>query len=156
MSKNNTTNLNKVSLLAYLINLGVSVPHYCYHNNLSIAGNCRICIVEMENLPKPIVSCAVSAGTSLFNHEIYHNSGLIKNNLRYSKICNFKYISYKSFSSLDFNRSYILKKTLIADLTLIRKRFVGSDSDSDSPNLAAKITDSTVSALVDNPLYKKK
>jgi NADH-quinone oxidoreductase subunit G len=77
MSKN-STNLNKVSLLAYLINLGISVPHYCYHNNLSIAGNCRICIVEMGNLNKPVVSCAVSAGTSLFNHEIYHNSGLVK------------------------------------------------------------------------------
>src|SRR6056300_1223784 len=77
MSKN-STNLNKVSLLAYLINLGISVPHYCYHNNLSIAGNCRIRIVEMGNLNKPVVSCAVSAGTSLFNHEIYHNSGLVK------------------------------------------------------------------------------
>ena len=76
--KNNLSPLNKVSLLAYLINLGISIPHYCYHNNLSIAGNCRICIVEMANLNKPIVSCAVSAGTSLFNHEIYHNSGLVK------------------------------------------------------------------------------
>src|SRR6056300_660915 len=78
MSKTNLSTLNKVSLLAYLTNLGISVPHYCYHNNLSIAGNCRICIVEMGNLNKPVVSCAVSAGTSLFNHEIYHNSGLVK------------------------------------------------------------------------------
>ena len=73
MSKPNLTTLNKVSLLAYLINLGISVPHYCYHNNLSIAGNCRMCIVEMGKMNKPIVACAVSAGTSLFNHEIYHN-----------------------------------------------------------------------------------
>ena len=78
MSKTNLTNLNKVSLLAYLINLGISVPHYCYHNNLSIAGNCRMCIVEMGNLNKPVVACAVSAGTSIFNHEIYHNSGLVR------------------------------------------------------------------------------
>merc|ERR1739836_169181 len=78
MSKPNLTTLNKVSLLAYLINLGISVPHYCYHNNLSIAGNCRMCIVEMGKMNKPIVACAVSAGTSLFNHEIYHNSGLVK------------------------------------------------------------------------------
>ena len=78
MSKTNLTTLNKVSLLAYLINLGISVPHYCYHNNLSIAGNCRMCIVEMGKMNKPIVACAVSAGTSLFNHEIYHNSGLVK------------------------------------------------------------------------------
>ena len=74
----NSKNLNKVSLLSYLINSGVSVPHYCYHDKLSIAGNCRICIVEMGNLNKPVVSCAVSAGTSLFNHEIFHNSGLVK------------------------------------------------------------------------------
>ena len=73
-----TKNLNKISLLSYLINSGVSVPHYCYHDKLSIAGNCRICIVEMSNLKKPVVSCAVSAGTSLFNHEIFHNSGLVK------------------------------------------------------------------------------
>ena len=78
MSKTNLTALNKVSLLAYLINLGISVPHYCYHNNLSIAGNCRICIVEMGKVNKPLLWCAVSAGTSLFNHEIYHNSGLVK------------------------------------------------------------------------------
>ena len=76
MSK--SKNLNKVSLLSYLINSGVSVPHYCYHDKLSIAGNCRICIVEMGKLNKPVVSCAVSAGTSLFNHEIFHNSGLVK------------------------------------------------------------------------------
>ena len=50
MSKTNLTSLNKVSLLAYLINLGISVPHYCYHNNLSIAGNCRMCLVEVKNL----------------------------------------------------------------------------------------------------------
>ena len=48
MSKTNLATLNKVSLLAYLINLGISIPHYCYHNNLSIAGNCWIIIVEME------------------------------------------------------------------------------------------------------------
>ena len=37
-----------------------------------------MCIVEMGKMNKPIVACAVSAGTSLFNHEIYHNSGLVK------------------------------------------------------------------------------
>jgi NADH dehydrogenase (ubiquinone) Fe-S protein 1 len=70
--------LNKLPLISYLTNVGISLPHYCYHNNLPIAGNCRICIVEMNNLNKPIVSCAVSAGTSLFNHEIYFNSSLVK------------------------------------------------------------------------------
>ena len=37
-----------------------------------------MCIVEMGKMNTPIVACAVSAGTSLFNHEIYHNSGLVK------------------------------------------------------------------------------
>jgi NADH dehydrogenase (ubiquinone) Fe-S protein 1 len=78
MSTGNSVVLNKVSLLAYLINLGISVPHYCYHNHLSIAGNCRICVVEMVNLNKPVVSCAVNAETSLLNHVIYYNSGLVK------------------------------------------------------------------------------
>ena len=78
MSQTNSKNLNNLSLLAYLINLGITVPHYCYHNNLSIAGNCRICVVEIGNLSKPVVSCAISAGTSLFNQRIYHNSNLVK------------------------------------------------------------------------------
>lgn len=73
-----SSKLNKIPLLSYLIGLGISVPHYCYHNNLSIAGNCRVCIVEMGNLTKPIVSCAVSAGSSIFNNNIYHNSVLVK------------------------------------------------------------------------------
>lgn len=68
----------KVSLLSYLVSIGVSVPHYCYHDGLSIAGNCRICVVEMTNLNKPVVSCATTAANSLFTHEIYHNSALVK------------------------------------------------------------------------------
>jgi len=74
----NSFKTNQASLLSYLVNIGVSVPHYCYHNNLSIAGNCRICVVEMANLNKPVVSCAVTAANSLFSNEIYHNSVLVK------------------------------------------------------------------------------
>ncbi|MBP9752767.1 MAG: NADH-quinone oxidoreductase subunit G [Proteobacteria bacterium] len=37
---------------------GVSVPHFCYHPDLSIAGNCRMCLVEVEKMPKPIAGCA--------------------------------------------------------------------------------------------------
>ena len=36
---------------------GIEVPHYCYHPGLSIAGNCRICMVEVEGDAKPQVSC---------------------------------------------------------------------------------------------------
>eukprot|EP01135_Chromosphaera_perkinsii_P004494 Nk52_evm18s284 gene=Nk52_evmTU18s284 len=38
--------------------VGVEVPRFCYHDRLSIAGNCRMCLVEVEKAPKPIASCA--------------------------------------------------------------------------------------------------
>jgi len=41
--------------------VGVEIPRFCYHERLSIAGNCRMCLVEMEKSPKPIASCAITA-----------------------------------------------------------------------------------------------
>ncbi|KAJ3338972.1 hypothetical protein HDU83_007849 [Entophlyctis luteolus] len=38
---------------------GVDIPRFCYHERLAIAGNCRMCLVEMEKSPKPIASCAM-------------------------------------------------------------------------------------------------
>ncbi len=38
---------------------GVEIPRFCYHERLSVAGNCRMCLVEMERAPKPIASCAM-------------------------------------------------------------------------------------------------
>ena len=69
---------NKLTLITYLINKGVTIPHYCYHNDLSIAGNCRVCLVELKNSPKPIVSCAINAKSCLSNNEIYYDSVLVK------------------------------------------------------------------------------
>jgi len=69
---------NKVSLISYLTAYGISIPHYCYHNDLSIAGNCRVCLVELQNSIKPIVSCATNAKTALYNNKMYHDSPLIK------------------------------------------------------------------------------
>ncbi len=40
---------------------GVEIPRFCYHERLSIAGNCRMCLVEQEKAPKPIASCAMPA-----------------------------------------------------------------------------------------------
>jgi NADH-quinone oxidoreductase subunit G len=37
--------------------VGVAVPHYCYHPKLSIAGNCRMCLVEIEKMPKLQIAC---------------------------------------------------------------------------------------------------
>ena len=44
---------------------GVEIPRFCYHDKLSIAGNCRMCLVEMEKSPKPIASCAMPASEGM-------------------------------------------------------------------------------------------
>jgi len=38
---------------------GVNIPHFCYHERLSVAGNCRMCLVEVEKMPKLAISCAL-------------------------------------------------------------------------------------------------
>ena len=44
---------------------GVEIPRFCYHEKLSIAGNCRMCLVEMEKSIKPIASCAMPAADGM-------------------------------------------------------------------------------------------
>ncbi len=44
---------------------GVEIPRFCYHERLSVAGNCRMCLVEMERAPKPIASCAMPVGEGM-------------------------------------------------------------------------------------------
>ena len=38
---------------------GIEIPRFCYHERLSIAGNCRMCLVEVAGMPKPVASCAM-------------------------------------------------------------------------------------------------
>ena len=54
---------------------GKEIPRFCYHERLSIAGNCRMCLVEMEKSPKPIASCAMPAAEG---QVIYTNSDMVK------------------------------------------------------------------------------
>jgi NADH-quinone oxidoreductase subunit G len=44
---------------------GREIPVFCFHPRLNIAGNCRMCLVEMERSPKPIASCAMPAGDGM-------------------------------------------------------------------------------------------
>jgi len=37
----------------------INIPRFCYHEQLSVAGNCRMCLVEIEKSPKPVASCAM-------------------------------------------------------------------------------------------------
>lgn len=44
---------------------GAEVPRFCYHQKLSIAGNCRMCLVEVAKAPKPVASCAMPAAPGM-------------------------------------------------------------------------------------------
>jgi NADH-quinone oxidoreductase subunit G len=50
--------------------LGIYVPHFCYHKKLSIAANCRMCLVHVEKAPKPLPACAtpVTKGMKVWTH----------------------------------------------------------------------------------------
>jgi NADH-quinone oxidoreductase subunit G len=52
------------------VQLGIYVPHFCYHKKLSIAANCRMCLVEIEKAPKPMPACAtpVAEGMRVRTH----------------------------------------------------------------------------------------
>jgi NADH-quinone oxidoreductase subunit G len=54
---------------------GFEIPRFCYHERLSIAGNCRMCLVEQEKAPKPIASCAMPAADNMV---IRTNSPLVQ------------------------------------------------------------------------------
>jgi len=49
---------------------GIYVPHFCYHKKLSIAANCRMCLVQVEKAPKPLPACAtpVTKGMKVWTH----------------------------------------------------------------------------------------
>ena len=53
--------------------LGIAIPHFCYHKKLSIAANCRMCLVQVEKAPKPLPACAtpVAEGMKVFTESEY-------------------------------------------------------------------------------------
>ena len=53
---------------------GIEIPRFCYHEKLSIAGNCRMCLVEMENSHKPVASCAMPVAEGM---KIKTNSDMV-------------------------------------------------------------------------------
>ena len=56
---------NGASVLQACEEAGYEIPRFCYHERLSIAGNCRMCLVDMERAPKPIASCAMPAADGM-------------------------------------------------------------------------------------------
>ena len=59
---------NGASVLQACEAAGKEIPRFCYHERLSVAGNCRMCLVEVEKAPKPVASCAypVMEGMKIF------------------------------------------------------------------------------------------
>lgn len=55
--------------------IGVEIPRFCYHERLSIAGNCRMCLVEVEKSAKPVASCAMPVMEGM---KVFTNSTLVK------------------------------------------------------------------------------
>ena len=46
----------------------IEIPRFCYHERLAVAGNCRMCLVEVEKMPKPVASCAMPVGEGMVVH----------------------------------------------------------------------------------------
>lgn len=47
---------------------GIDIPHFCYHPGLSVAGNCRMCLVEVEKMPKLVIACATQVTDGMVVH----------------------------------------------------------------------------------------
>jgi NADH-quinone oxidoreductase subunit G len=58
-----------ITLLQACEQAGVEIPRFCYHERLSIAGNCRMCLVEVVGMPKPVASCAMGVNDLPPNRE---------------------------------------------------------------------------------------
>ncbi|MCW8870772.1 MAG: 2Fe-2S iron-sulfur cluster-binding protein, partial [Proteobacteria bacterium] len=56
---------------------GINVPRFCYHKKLSIAANCRMCMVDVEKAPKPLPACAtpVAEGMKIYTRSKRATSG---------------------------------------------------------------------------------
>lgn len=59
---------NGLTVFQACTQLGKEIPHFCFHERLKIAGNCRMCLVEMEKSPKPIASCAMPVSEGMVIH----------------------------------------------------------------------------------------
>lgn len=53
------------SVLQAAEELGIEIPRFCYHERLPVAANCRMCLVEIEKMPKPVASCAMPVGEGM-------------------------------------------------------------------------------------------
>lgn len=58
----------KMTIFQACFHAGVVIPRFCFHEKLSIAGNCRMCLVDVEKAPKPVASCAAQVAPGMRIH----------------------------------------------------------------------------------------
>jgi len=63
------------TILQACSSVGVDIPRFCYHESLSIAGNCRMCLVEVAKSPKPVASCAMPVMPGM---KVFTNTMMVK------------------------------------------------------------------------------
>ena len=56
------------TIIQAALNAGIEIAHFCYHPSLSVAGNCRICLVEIEKMPKLSIACSTPATEGMIIH----------------------------------------------------------------------------------------
>ncbi len=66
---------SNLSVLEACKYVGINIPRFCYHESLSVAGNCRMCLVEIEKSVKPVASCALPLSNNMI---IYTDTPLVK------------------------------------------------------------------------------
>ncbi|MGC8926519.1 MAG: 2Fe-2S iron-sulfur cluster-binding protein [Myxococcota bacterium] len=71
------TALEGTNLIEAAKQIGVEIPHFCYHRHLSIAANCRMCLVEVKNSPKLLPACQTRVAEGM---EVFTNTERVKRN----------------------------------------------------------------------------
>jgi NADH dehydrogenase (ubiquinone) Fe-S protein 1 len=66
---------NNTSVLEACEKIGILIPRFCYHERLNVAGNCRMCLVEVEKSPKPVTSCAFPVAPGM---RVYTDTPLVQ------------------------------------------------------------------------------
>lgn len=66
---------SKITVIQACGELGIEIPKFCYYSKLLVAGNCRMCLVEVEKSPKPVAACAFPVSNGL---RIYTDTPLVK------------------------------------------------------------------------------
>src|SRR3989338_79081 len=55
----------KLTVIQAAADHGIEIPHFCYHPKLSVAGNCRMCLVEIDKMPKLAIACATQVAEGM-------------------------------------------------------------------------------------------